>query len=179
MYEYSKSRSPIFLREKPKILAVDVDLCTGCQSCVMACSLVKERVFSPTKSRIQIHANESKCFSVPNICEHCPVPPCIPACPVDAITKDEISGIVKIDEEICTGCGDCQDTCPFDSIRIREGKAIKCDLCGGDPECAKVCYPYALQYIEKQPATIRNKDRLAEKRQQALAAVKKGEFPEP
>lgn len=179
MFGISKSRSPIFLKERPKVFAVNIDLCSGCQSCVMVCSLVKEGIFSPTKSRVQVHANESKCFSVPNMCDHCIDPPCIPACPVNAITRDDASGIVDIDEETCIGCEDCVEACPFDSIKMRDEKAIKCDLCGGDPECAKVCYPYAIQYIEKQPATLRNKERLAVRRKQAIAEVRKGDFPEP
>jgi len=137
----------------------------------MACSLMKEEVFSTTKSRIHIYQDESKCFSVPTICEHCTNPPCIPVCPVNAIIKDDISGIVNLDEEVCIGCGKCKEACPFDSIRIRNGKAFKCDLCGGDPECVKVCYPYALQYVEKQPATIRRKVILAEERLKALASL--------
>lgn len=172
MSDIFRSRAPIFQGEKPKVLRVNINLCVGCQSCVMACSLVKEGVFSPVKSRIQIHMDESKCFSIPTICEHCEDAPCIPACPVDAITKDEVSGIVKIDDEVCIGCEACQDACPFDSIRIRDEKAIKCDLCGGDPECVKVCHPYALQYVEKQPATIRNKAILAEERSRALSSLK-------
>jgi len=163
--------STIFLKDKPKILKVDINLCTGCQSCVMACSLVKEKVFSPTKSRIQIHSDESKCLGIPNICEHCSNPPCLPVCPVNAIYKDDINGIVKLDMDICIGCGKCKEACPFDSIKIRNGKAYKCDLCNGDPECVKVCHPYALQYVETQPATIRNKVVLAEERLKALASL--------
>lgn len=178
MLETFRSRSPIFLKERPKILRVDANLCAGCQACAMACSFVKEGAFSLTKSRIEIKTNESKCFSVPTICEHCIEPPCISACPVNAITRDEISGIVKIDEEVCTGCGECEDACPFDSIKIRDGIAFKCDLCGGDPECVKVCYPCALQYVEKQPATIRNKTILAEERLRTLTVLKKGDVSE-
>jgi Fe-S-cluster-containing hydrogenase component 2 len=42
--------------------------------------------------------------------------------------------------------------CPFGGIGIdvRQGKVIKCDLCGGDPVCVKFCDPEALQYV---PAT--------------------------
>lgn len=169
--------SRIFLRGRPKVLRVDVNLCTGCRSCVMACSLIKEGVFSPTKSRIQILTNESKCLSIPTLCEHCTDPPCIPACPVNAISQDKITGIAKVNKKICTGCGMCKEVCPYDSIKIRDGKVYKCDLCGGDPECVKVCYANALQYVEKQPATVRNKEILAEKRVRALGDIK-SEFSE-
>jgi Fe-S-cluster-containing hydrogenase component 2 len=172
MLEFYHARAAIFLDEKAKVFRVDVNLCTGCQSCVMVCSLVKDGVFSPSKSRIHINMNESKCLNVPTVCEHCLEPLCLPACPVNAITRDEESGIVKIDEQACTSCGKCRDACPFDAIRVEGGTAIKCDLCGGDPECIKVCYPYALQYVEKQPATIREKSRMAEERLSTLNSLK-------
>lgn len=164
--------SIIFLEDRPKVLRVDVNQCTSCQSCVMACSLKKEGVFSSFKSRINILSDESRCFNVPDICEHCEFPPCVPVCPTNAITKNNENGIVKIDMELCIGCGKCSEACPFDSIKIRNEKAYKCDLCNGDPECVKVCYAYALQYVEKQPATIREKERLADERIRSLKTVK-------
>jgi len=95
----------------------------------------------------------------------------LPVCPVGAISKDNVSGIVDIDMDTCIGCEKCKEVCPFDSIIIRNKKAYKCDLCGGDPECIKVCYPYTLQYVERQPATLRNKVTLAEERLRALASL--------
>jgi Fe-S-cluster-containing hydrogenase component 2 len=171
MLEFYHSRSGIFLSGKPKVFRVDTNLCSGCQSCVMACSLTKEGAFSLKKSRIQIQMNESKCLNVPTVCEHCLRPPCLTVCPVGAISRDEESGIVRIDEEACNGCGNCLKVCPFKSIAISENKARKCDLCGGDPECVKVCYPYALQYVEKQPATIREKTRMADERLKTLNSL--------
>lgn len=45
--------------------------------------------------------------------------PCKRACPVDAISWDEASGIVKIDEKKCIQCGACTEACPFGAIGTR------------------------------------------------------------
>ena len=39
------------------------------------------------------------------------------------------------------GCKVCTIACPFGTVNYNadSGKVIKCDLCGGDPECAKAC----------------------------------------
>jgi Fe-S-cluster-containing hydrogenase component 2 len=40
--------------------------------------------------------------------------------------------------------------CPFGMIFVdaEKGFAVKCDLCGGDPECVKYCIPEALRFEE-------------------------------
>jgi len=48
---------------------------------------------------------------------------------------------VIVDSEKCIGCGNCIDICSGDVPKLhpQTGKALICDLCGGDPECVKVC----------------------------------------
>jgi Fe-S-cluster-containing hydrogenase component 2 len=43
----------------------------------------------------------------------------------------------------------CITACPFGVISLHPEKhvAIKCDLCGGDPECVKHCPTGALKYL--------------------------------
>jgi Fe-S-cluster-containing hydrogenase component 2 len=55
-----------------------------------------------------------------------------------------------IEEEKCNGCMTCVNECPFQGITYDKvnKKAIKCDLCGGDPMCVKVCQPGALVAFE-------------------------------
>lgn len=78
--------------------------------------------------------------------EDCAGHPCIGACPVTAIGVAD--GIVRIDAEICIGCGACVAVCPFGAIRMDDGKAQKCDFCGGDPACVKECVTAAIQQKE-------------------------------
>jgi len=44
----------------------------------------------------------------------------------------------------------CSLVCPFSAIVPDRytGKAIKCDLCQGDPACVAVCAPDALRFEE-------------------------------
>ena len=130
--------------------------CTGCKQCVMACSLAKTRKYNPVDSRIYVKRVESKGWSVPMVCEHCVQAPCANTCPVYAISRDPNTGIVDVDLKKCIGCRLCRYACPWgkETIDIREIegykglRAIKCDLCGGDPACAKVCIPGVISWIE-------------------------------
>jgi len=66
---------------------------------------------------------------------------------------DEGTGSVTIDEEKCVGCGSCAEACPFNSEGVIKpsviaGKFIKCDLCGGDPQCVEICPTGALRYVQ-------------------------------
>ena len=50
-------------------------------------------------------------------------------------------------------------------------KIVKCNLCGGDPMCAKVCPSGAIQYVEGTTANIRKKKVLADKFKDLFAEV--------
>lgn len=153
------------------ILRVSVDNCTGCQSCVVSCSLAKENVFSKKKARISILKDEGKCLGVPMICEHCEAPACLDVCSADAISKDSETGIVRIDSERCVGCERCRWACPFgeEIIRMRDRVAVKCDLCDGKPACVAVCLPKALQYVMRTGQNLRVKKEWAEDRAKTIA----------
>ena len=96
------------------------------------------------------------------------VPPCVDACPEDAIFKRS-DGIVLIDQGKCKGRGECVKSCPYSVIEINPdrdyfpanrhetmrtasvhqihvpGKASKCTLCahridvGKEPACVAGC----------------------------------------
>jgi len=121
-------------------IMVDYQRCTGCKLCETACSLTKTGTVNPAKSRIRVIVKPHIGVDVPILCYHCEDPPCINACPVGAMHRDE-RGVVVIDEEKCIGCKACIMQCPFGAIFFDPDKrvAIKCDLCGGDPMCVKVC----------------------------------------
>ncbi len=133
-----------------KILFVDDKKCSGCRLCEMYCSLTKSGTCNPEKSRVRVIKWEEKGINVPVLCQHCHEAPCLIACPVKAITRDEANLTVVLDSDVCIGCHTCLAVCPFGALSIEptDGSVIKCDQCGGDPICAKICPSRAIEYIE-------------------------------
>ncbi len=59
--------------------------------------------------------------------------------------------IIKIDEELCDGCGQCVPDCAEGSLKIIDGKAklVADNLCDGLGACLGACPTGALQIIER------------------------------
>ncbi|MBW2064605.1 MAG: 4Fe-4S binding protein [Deltaproteobacteria bacterium] len=131
--------------------------CNGCNECVEACARAKSGTPNPIHSRIGIAKDEHDSFYGLALCRQCGEPRCVMDCPAGALKKDEDSGIVHLDESKCVNCLLCTLACPYAGITYREqaDRVIKCDLCGGDPECVKVCKPGALEL--KRAADIYNR----------------------
>ena len=51
------------------------------------------------------------------------------------------TGARVIDEQACTGCEMCIEACPFDVAFFSNDRnvALKCNFCGGDPQCVRLC----------------------------------------
>lgn len=128
--------------------------CTGCRLCESVCALYNERVNDPSRSRIKISKKHSLGLSAPLVCQQCKHPPCGKACPVDAIKKDS-AGLVTIDYDLCIGCEACVSQCPFGVMMALPDKVVKCELCGGDPQCVKYCATEAIEYGDSQKVTQR------------------------
>lgn len=60
--------------------------------------------------------------------------------------------VVRIDEDVCTGCGLCVMPCAEGAIEIVDGKAkvIKEELCDGAGFCLSVCPEGALTIEERE-----------------------------
>lgn len=60
--------------------------------------------------------------------------------------------IIEIDDELCTGCGECVPDCAEGSLQIIDGKArlVEDKLCDGLGACLKSCPTGALQIIERE-----------------------------
>lgn len=129
------------MEEKPKQwILVDVFKCTGCRVCEVACSLKHESLVWPSASRIQVYEPYPSA-PIPVTCVQCDDYPCIASCPTSALSVDAKTGAVLVNPEKCTLCGTCKSTCPASVPRVVPGKSyvLICDLCGGEPECVKVC----------------------------------------
>jgi tetrathionate reductase subunit B len=79
-------------------------------------------------------------------CNQCDHPPCVEPCPSGATYQDP-SGIVRVDRDVCIGCGFCVDACPYEARFISPAtkKVEKCDFCaprvarGEQPACVTTC----------------------------------------
>jgi len=125
--------------ERPWILR-DYSLCSGCGLCEIACSLRHEGTFWREASRVRV-IELFPGVTIPYMCVQCPDYPCVKSCPTGALKVREDLGAVVVDEGLCTLCGKCVNACPGKVPKVVKGKSsvIICDLCGGDPECVKVC----------------------------------------
>lgn len=117
--------------------------CTGCKACMLACAVKHRSKYSLAMARIWVNENE-ELEVVPNVCRHCVSPACMKACSAGAIRKEE--ALVILDMKKCTGCRACVEACPFGAIKYSNKlkKALKCDLCDGEPECIKACITGAI-----------------------------------
>jgi len=125
------------------------DLCTGCRICELACSAAKLEAYAPRKAHIAVSIEAEGLKAQPTICIQCENASCMKACPSNAIKRDEKLSVVVIHEEKCIGCRLCVLACPIKAIFFDERtmKALKCDLCDGDPICVKYCPTKALALI--------------------------------
>ena len=135
--------------------------CTGCFTCVVACRDWHDVPAGPA-SWIRVKTIEKGPYPdvfvafLPMTCYHCSQPACVPACPVEAISKRHEDGIVTVDSDLCLGreeCGLCLEACPYDAPQFgpeENAPMQKCDLCldrwaeGRKPVCVEACPMWAL-----------------------------------
>jgi carbon-monoxide dehydrogenase iron sulfur subunit len=137
------------------VLYFDPELCTGCTYCMLACSFEHFKILDYNLSNLWINPDPDKPFYyIAAHCSHCEDPICMAACPADAITKDEETGIVNINQNACIGCRSCNVMCPI-SIPWRNDErkvSFKCDFCDGDPKCVKFCPTGAMSLKTRKEA---------------------------
>lgn len=64
------------------------------------------------------------------------------------------SYVAKIDEEICFGCGICEDVCQFHAITLSDVAEINQVSCFGCGVCVRNCPEHAISLIKRKPEDI-------------------------
>jgi carbon-monoxide dehydrogenase iron sulfur subunit len=131
-------------------LEVHPERCTGCNSCMLACSFQHAKRFSREAARIRPERDLDHAESHPRVCVQCDAAPCIDACPVSALSRHPRTGAILLDDDLCTGCQNCVSACPYVGIYWDASRSIPliCDLCGGAPQCVSFCqFPQALTLV--------------------------------
>jgi Fe-S-cluster-containing dehydrogenase component/DMSO reductase anchor subunit len=129
----------------------DMGKCIGCKCCVVACNEQNgnpaainwrrvgelEGGFFPTATRSFLSMG----------CNHCLQPTCLEGCPVDAYSKDPLTGIVQHSADACIGCQYCTWNCSYGVPQYNPERGVvgKCDMCHGRlslgqaPACVSAC----------------------------------------
>jgi len=139
-------------------LFIDANKCTGCRLCEAVCSLRHAGVCNPARARLRVIRFEDEGLDVPMMCQQCSKPVCVDICPAAAISKDKDTGLVTTDASRCIGCKLCVMTCPFAGPSVdADGTIIRCDLCDGEPRCAKFCQTGAIRYERADLSSLQRK----------------------
>jgi formate dehydrogenase iron-sulfur subunit len=125
--------------------------CIGCKCCVVACN---EQNGNPADI-LWRRVGEIEGGTYPQThrhylsmgCNHCLDPTCLTGCPVDAYSKDGVTGIVRHSADACIGCQYCTWNCSYGVPQYNPERGVvgKCDMCygrlerGQEPACAAAC----------------------------------------
>ncbi len=74
-------------------IAFDVERCSGCRTCALACSFAFFKVFNPEKAHIELTADEERAtftLTLKEGCIRCRI--CSEACPFGVIRRSEGEG---------------------------------------------------------------------------------------
>jgi DMSO reductase iron-sulfur subunit len=135
----------------------DMTKCIGCRCCEVACN---EQNGNPADLRWR-RVGEIEGGTYPFTqrhylsmgCNHCVDAACLKGCPVEAYTKDALTGLVLHSADACIGCQYCTWNCPYGVPQYNPERGVvgKCDMChnrladGDEPACVNACPEEAIQ----------------------------------
>ena len=108
-------------------MVIDLDKCTACQACVVACKVENNVPISSPKDaeegRVMMwmqliteiegeFPHFEKTRFIPRPCMHCDNPPCTKVCPTKATYKNPEGLVAQIYGQ-CIGCRYCANNCPY------------------------------------------------------------------
>jgi Fe-S-cluster-containing dehydrogenase component len=108
-------------------MVIDLDKCTACQACVVACKVENNvPISSPQdaeEGRVMMwmqliteiegeYPHFEKTRFIPRPCMHCDNPPCTKVCPTKATYKNPEGLVAQIYGQ-CIGCRYCANNCPY------------------------------------------------------------------
>ncbi|MDR1014591.1 MAG: 4Fe-4S dicluster domain-containing protein [Coriobacteriales bacterium] len=128
-----------------RTLVIDLDRCSGCDSCVVACKFENNVALGNFWTTVVpvgpagTHP-DIEMYWLPMQCQQCENSPCVAACSTGAAYRDPDNNVVLIDKETCIGCKSCLVACPYSddegavrpSVRwfnAEENVVEKCTLC--------------------------------------------------
>ncbi|MDR2715193.1 MAG: 4Fe-4S dicluster domain-containing protein [Coriobacteriaceae bacterium] len=115
-------------------MVVDTKRCIGCFACTVACKSKNNLPNDMLWNRVETVGGDfmdtpSGTFAtglslsyLPVACQHCDNPFCVEVCPTGASYKDEQTGRVLIDHEVCIGCKTCMVACPYEVRQYNENE---------------------------------------------------------
>ena len=135
-----------------KEIVADIDKCTGCRACEMACSAFhaapRYSSINPARSRIRVVTDEVNDEYVPVRAGN--------------YTRTECDGrhVYQLNGKQYSECSFCRASCPSRDYFIEpdSGLPLKCDMCEEEPPlaeplCVTVCQPGCLTYEVRELET--------------------------
>ncbi len=144
--------------EKAVGMLFDSTLCVGCKACVAKCKEVNDKppviegdeqawdfardlgpdtynvikVYQEGTGEAKDSETDGFCFEKRS-CMHCVDPGCVSVCPVTAMRRDSLTGIVTHHADVCIGCRNCMVGCPYNVPQFDYdnpfGAISKCEMC--------------------------------------------------